>query len=249
MFKKIFAGTALLLACCMAHASLIEYNGYSRDSSSNIVIGGGLEWLMWDVTKGMSINAALIHYASNGWELASNDQMTALFNAFEFGRSDWYSVEDVTLFSYVPWTPSETSRHSLFIQMFGMTFTTTCSSSIQVGCYISSDPYIRSSAIYGSDTDSNGLFKLASVNDDALRRYWGWSGNFELEQYHHEALLYNDYVTLSSTVAGHGIALVRQINSSPTTPLPVSVPTSLSLITLGLIGLAYRRRITRTYNA
>jgi len=38
-----------------AFAGLITYNGHTLDENTNIVTGGGLEWLQWTETKGQSV--------------------------------------------------------------------------------------------------------------------------------------------------------------------------------------------------
>ena len=70
MLKKILVASCLLVTSMASQATIISHFGYERDSASNIVRGGGLEWLMWDVTKGMSINEALAAY-SDGLPLIS----------------------------------------------------------------------------------------------------------------------------------------------------------------------------------
>ena len=75
MLMKTFIASCLLVTSMASQAAIISHYGYERDSASNIVTGGGLEWLKWDVTKGLSINAALAAYSADGWMLASNSQM------------------------------------------------------------------------------------------------------------------------------------------------------------------------------
>lgn len=75
--------------CSTSYASLITYESYSRDSNDIVVTGGGLEWLMWNQTYGLSASEAVTRYESSGWSIATNAQMANLFNSFRFGETDF----------------------------------------------------------------------------------------------------------------------------------------------------------------
>jgi len=240
MIKKIMLASCVLVASMTSQAALISYNGYERDTAKNYVTGGGLEWLKWDVTKGMSINSALSAYESQGWRLASNDDMAILFNQFKFGKSDWHALENVVQSHSTPWgSGDELSSHVAFISLFGVINTVDsywyCRESRRVDCTPPHDAYTMVAALYGHDSNKNGLFNFASIFDD-----YSWideNGTLFLENGH--ALKFADHYHSSFYTLNSGVALVRDI-----TPDPVAVPTPgpIGLLALGLLALGYRRR-------
>ena len=119
MFKKIVLASFLIVTSMASQAALISYNGYERESDTKIVKGGGLEWLMWDVTNGKTITYALGEYS--GWRLASNKDMGNLFNTFGFGRSHWASNESVGEYAEIAHSPNIEGSHFKFIELFGNT--------------------------------------------------------------------------------------------------------------------------------
>lgn len=220
MVKKFFIGAILILTSSLTQASLIEYNGYSRDSSSNIVTGGGLEWLMWDVTMGMSINSALAAYSVDGWALASNIQMADLFNVFQFGKTDWLADEGLQQSAGQPY--GSITNHDGFITLFGHTYLSQCELTQSSGCYSRDNPYIISRAIYGSDANGDSLFNLARVSSDALIL----ENNFQS----FGASLSRDLVSNTEVSSFTGIALVRK---SATVP----APNTFGILVLGIAAL------------
>lgn len=238
MLKKLVLMSGLLLTSLSAQATLISHFGYERDSASNIVTGGGLEWLKWDVTKGMSINSALASYASQGWRLASNDEMAFLFNQFKFGKSDWHANESVTQSIQLPWNSGDAlSSHAMFTNLFGVTRTFSCSLDGRTTlCWSDSDPQLYSLALFGADSNRNGMYNMALVQDDAHRV--GSDPRVRLTFDNHEASLSSDLWS-PDTSAYRGVALVRNY-----VPDNVAVPTpgSIGLLALGLVALGYRRR-------
>ena len=76
----------MLVIATSSAASLISYNGYSLDTSTNIVSGGNYEWLQWSKTAGVSVddfNAGIDNsYAMEGWQLADQADIASLFNDF-----------------------------------------------------------------------------------------------------------------------------------------------------------------------
>ncbi len=237
MFKKIVFASCLLAASVGSYAGVLSHSGYVRDSGSNIVKGGGLEWLTWDTTKGMSVSTALQHYASEGWAVASNQQMATLLNAFDFGKTDWRADGQNWQTVYTPWTQTETSHHNAFLDLFGRTFQTTniCTSIHVDFCFYANDSQIYSYAFFGIGISDSNKFNLAHVTDDFS--YVG--GNGALQRGDYSALLYADS-GLSTVQYDHvGVALVRPFKADPT---PVNAPTSLGLLTLAFIALGVRRR-------
>lgn len=237
MLRKFFVLAGLLLASVSAQAAVIEYKGYSRDSSSNIVTGGGLEWLKWDVTKGMSIQSALAAYSADGWTLASNSQMAGLFNDFQFGKNDWSDVESESQSSWDVSFNSATNVATSFFQIFGQMSTISdngqvCSYFINKECNYPGYTYRGTAALFGNDADGDFNYNQAFVMNGLL--YVRADENFA---YRIIAELDSDHVVSYWGYEDVGVALVRAVQ-----PIPVSLPGSLSILALGLAGLAYRRR-------
>ena len=78
--RRMLLALALMATAHQSPAAPISFAGYSWDGSSNVVIGGGLQWLRWTETDGMSIDTAKATYGGDGWVLASNVQMAARFS-------------------------------------------------------------------------------------------------------------------------------------------------------------------------
>lgn len=87
-FFKLISVAAALVLSAGANAELISYNGYTLNTDTNIVTGGGLEWLQWTETEGMSVNDALSTH--NGWRIATSTDVTNLINSFNFGLTSTY---------------------------------------------------------------------------------------------------------------------------------------------------------------
>ncbi len=238
MLKKLVILSGLLLTSVTAHATIISHFTYERDSASNIVTGGGLEWLKWDVTKGMTINSALAKHAAQGWRLASNQEIAALFNTFQFGSNIFTGDENNGLFHQSPWSVSEASNHNMFLEIFGTTFASPplCRAGEVDSCYASSDALNESNAIYGSDNDNDGGYKSASVRDDYT--YLRGSALPPVKA-NAGAYLSPDNVTVNTSGPGYGVALVRTYNMEPSV---VPTPGTTGLLALGLVALGYRRR-------
>jgi len=232
MLKKILIASCLLVTSMASQANLISYYGYERETGSNVVTGGGLEWLKWDVTKGMSINSALAQYSGEGWTLASNVQMAAMFNVFQFGMSfsignpDWNADETAMQLRAEPTQLSNfPSVYKQFIELFG--WTRNCG--VQCGTPWTEENF--ASAMFGSDDNHNDMYNIAKVRYDDF----AWRGLFQPR-----ATLYPDYAFPQLGDRYMGVALVRVTNVNMPTPVPL--PASLSLLALGLAGLGLRRR-------
>ncbi len=227
MIKKIMLASCLVVTSMTSHAALISYNGYERDTANNYVTGGGLEWLMWDVTTNKSINGALAEYGADGWLLATNVQMASMFNVFKFNNTVWTATENILQNASSPWAAAEDGPYHAFLQLFGYTRRDTIT-------YQVTDPLDLVAAVYGSDDDHDGLYKLARVSDDAIDHDNNMSDA--------EASLQRSFPRSADYVSGPyvGVALVRDARVLP--PPQVSLPGSLSLLALSLVALGFRRR-------
>jgi hypothetical protein len=237
MLKKLVIMSGLLLTSLTANATLIAHSGYARDSASNIVTGGGLEWLKWDVTKGMSINSALATYTAHGWRLASNKEMAALFNTFLFGPYVFTDDNETPQSTSSPWSLSEATNYNKFIELFGTTSSTplVCNAVQTTWCNAPTDLDVRSMAMFGTDANQNGRFQRAEVQDDYTYIY----GDRLLYTPQSVALFQGESYTGGYTSQNAGVALVRTFD---TAPVAVPTPGSIGLLALGLVALGHRRR-------
>lgn len=94
-------------------SSLISNDyGYDLDESTNIVTGGGLEWLQWDETVGMTVGQAITEYGVDGWRLATSTEMSNLLNSFFNVNTNSLLDLDISI---------KNSHIADFIDMFGVT--------------------------------------------------------------------------------------------------------------------------------
>lgn len=209
-----------------ANASLITFNGYTLDTDTDIVTSKDLEWLQWDVTIGESIDSALlsdgqfngVRYGA-GWRLATNAEMPRLFDAFGFVSGP---NEDNAYSTFLPYVPdSDDTNFSRFISLFGIT------NEISGGRYGTGLNSVQSSyAFFGSDANGNGLFNLASVNDDFIL-----DGN---ERVYSAFTTFDGYGRDVATVSfKSGVALVRATS--------VNEPSNFALSIVGLLILIRMR--------
>jgi hypothetical protein len=227
MFKKLLP-LLFLFAGFQANASII-FNGYTHDTSTDIVTGGGLDWLQWDYTIGQSIDTALAGAATSayggGWALASNAQMAGLFNSFGFGA--FGTVEHSTYRFSDPFTSSEdavTDNELAFISMFGDTYL--------AGGFAScagAECYQEARALYGSDADGDNFFNRALVYDDYRLMF----GTRQTLQSGFIELNVDQWANWIGDVRS-GVALVRAAS--------VPEPSIFALFGLGLVGIGFARR-------
>lgn len=239
MLKKVLLASCLLVTAMTSQAALISYNGYQRDSTSNIVRADGLEWLKWDQTKGMSVNQALEKYAEQGWMLADFNQANTLFNAFKFGKTDWnYTGKNID--NQMVWDQSEVSAHNDFIKLFGFTMSyDTCNEQTIGMCFLENDPWLGTAAFFTGVNSSPRSVSVMQITDDATVR----NTQLTFSTLNANAMIRQGDSMQSKTrgFRDNGVALVR-VAAQPAAP--VSAPVSLSLLALGLIALGLRRQKT-----
>lgn len=128
MKNKGLLTTLLLLlysSCFYTNASLISHNGYSYDSSSNIVKGESLDWLRLELTNGNSISSFLnneLVYSTNDWRIATSYEVEGLFNDL-FPSVNWNltsSPNNLEIYKRYSFQGNN-SPTSNFIELFGYT--------------------------------------------------------------------------------------------------------------------------------
>jgi hypothetical protein len=222
-FWKLTSAVSGLVLSASANAAILSYGGYTHDTTTNIVTGNGLEWLQWDATLGWSINSIQSQLGTlegGGWSVASNAQMTQLFNAFDFGitfDTDESTSQSVST-GYNHLAGSIADPDLAFISMFSETYQTGGYWYCHAGHCLK-----QSIAIYGQDLNNNGLYNLATVRDD----YQDASTGRHIDGL---ARLSADYLNERDGDWSYGIALVREVS-------PVPVPAVLWLFGSGLLGL------------
>ncbi|MDC8829877.1 PEP-CTERM sorting domain-containing protein [Alteromonas gilva] len=244
MLKKLLVSVCALAFCHNASAALVSYNGYTLNESTNIVTGGGLQWLQWDLTIGQSVDDALAIYASQGWTIATNVQMAALFNTFVFGANTalyngsinpanvpvtngvWDTDENTTQYTYNrDGATIATDPEKQFVALFGQTYLNFPTATQ------ASNPYEYSAAWFGIDQDGDGFHNVARVSDEYLRT--GQTvANRGLTRLANDSILAEDIGNQT------GVALVRAAN--------VPEPAGILLFALGILGLRAVRGKRRT---
>lgn len=223
-----------------SQAALITHNGYTLDTSNNIITGGGFEWLNWTETAGHSIFSALA--ANAGWELATNEQMINLLTDFFPGNS---LSTDENLVGNGHTGASEAALDddiSKFQDIFGITFSVDdfCDA---VKCRDYAHPWSIVKSLYGSDLDGDGLFNMAEIRvslsyTDTRISDGAWVGSGSSFG---GVILTQDLPgrTINySTGPTVGVALVRDIKSITLVPEPTSLP----LLMLGFLVAFFKFR-------
>ena len=216
--------TMALSAITLSAISLSSQAGlitdYSLNSETNIVTdsGNNLEWLQWSVTGGQSLDEALAMYASEGWQLASGEQIAGLFNTFDFSYGNFVWQDGVSNQNDSPQdgaTESGDDRELIFVSLFGRT--------------LRRNGWQYSGALFGFG-DNDNTYHWAAAYDD-----WGFgsSGTYNPGQ---NSLRFNDS-DITDVQSQLGVALVRSADIAE-----VPEPSALALFGLALAGMTLRRR-------
>jgi hypothetical protein len=217
----------------LANAALITHNNYTLNPSTNIVTHtDGTEWLQWDETKGMSISGALRRYASEGWVLAGNTQMSELLSDFGFNVSIDENIETVFQSPETRTTDDEWIDH--LQALFGVHKLWEGDDYDRgVGVNANAVTYVN----YGSDLDGDLKYsRLIAETDFLIIADDRWGGpDYIYDIYGYAAVVQYDHggPTADTVDPLFGVALVR-VTSVPE-------PSTLAIFALGMIGLASRR--------
>ena len=198
---KLCFALAILFTASQVSAISSYPTWYSDASIGDSIEYNGLEWLTWDKTTNMSITDALSVYSNDGWRLASNTEVCTMFDSlFALNDVGFNPIENVTQST---WDPATHENASYFFDYFGLT-DYACEPTGYYGCQA------WSAALFGDDSDSDGLYNLASFN------YTKWDDNsdstavLESDQY----LSTEKFSTLENSdfrSYGTGVALVRSL--------------------------------------
>lgn len=221
MAKKIMLFFSLIFFSQVVSAGIIEFNGYSRDENSKVVVGGGLQWLKWDQTTGLSINQALDKYSKRGWELASFSQVQSLFNSFRFGKADWNDTRYSWQSHYTLWVDSQLYAQDAFLMLFGVTSNT--------------DNRQNSIAFHGGINDAAtnvGRSYIHGKYQPVVR------GKPSGDPYLYAEIEHKSPWNRDDSWWGLGIALVKTTTPNNQVPLP----SPIAIISLGYLVLIYRSR-------
>lgn len=243
---KLLLSIAALSLSFNSSASLIEYAGFSRDTSSNIFQGQNLDWRFaneHDFNRGLSSNGKFTS-DSLGWRTASNAEVAAMLNTFDIQSvGSFVADENINQGGISGWAGFKFDNIFNFYAILSGNYP-----HISVGDSITSIwgfPSIR----FGDDQDGDGKLNIIS----GFAEWLNWD-NIPLEYRSPiedavfnpvtgmlmmpDSILFDFHFDSYDNGSG-SFLLVRETNY--TTPVPE--PISLILIGFGLLGLATVRRI------
>jgi hypothetical protein len=220
MVKQLVCILFFLWVSNSATAALITHNGYTLNEDTNIVTGGGLDWLQWDETTGMTIENIINDHNFDGWSVATETQVFSMYsNLFKF------LSPSLTL----DYASENANKMDTIIQLFGSTF----QHSNHHPSYVYAGSLEYAQATYSTGTGYSGIgiygeytFTKSPIQIDPTSAY---------EEYGAHVTVGNDYNWHYNTVdPASGVVLVKDVNQVPE-------PSSLAIFALGIIGLASRR--------
>lgn len=231
--KRLFIALLLSISCSQTNAALVTYNNYTLIEEANIVTAGAIEWLQWDVTRGMSIDTALDIFGTDGWTLATQADMAGLFNDFVLSaRNPWDEDENTAQIARDRFNLGDdinTDPELQFLKLFGHTY------EYLSPYHVGFDREQYSTALFGEDADGDGLYNIAEVHDD-----------FFMDEAFEAGSSFMDRDLYSATESDRfvGVALVRTVSavSDIGTLNAVSAPGSALMLLAGLCSLVRLRK-------
>ena len=217
-----------------ANAALITHNGYTLDTDTKIVTDGTTSWLQWSETYGMSFNEISSQYLNNGWQIAGQSNMAALFSAF-FPQRAWDSDPSTGQDYGTGWNASEDSPFLDFVELFGR----------QVNSFVNSDPsdpHTQTSAAFGRIVHPTLGAGFSQYSPAVIRDDWTRCDNTDCSQTSTQsssALLQRRIFTTSDdNQITFGWALIR----TSSTAQPISEPHNIFLLLSGVF-LLFRKKL------
>jgi hypothetical protein len=228
MVKKLL-GSFLITAFVSfpAHSQLISHSGYTLDTQTNIVTGGGLEWLQWDETAGLSVTVALSENV--GWRMASASEMNGLLIDLDVTITvfdDPDTSDSANPHSYKWLGFDDRTEHEDFIELFGTT-----------GYYDSDNTRAYTQAVIGNDDDDDGYhrtFTASADYEDLAQPQFGNTVDYSFIGF--------DNIGKDFAASDRGIALVRDLYSVPELSASAAPISALLLSALLCLGLERRRK-------
>lgn len=183
-----------LLLSCFSQAANIEFAGYQYKYDSGYVESQELQWLRWDIwntydgtfaphtleqaLEDLSDGIVNEVYVGKGWELASNQQVASLFNAFGFADSSghiwnetfstrsqmWDDEEHTTQRTGIVDSAEISFTTDIFIEIFGANKHNIYDYCEDGVCWL--DIAATSIVRFGYDNNQNGRVNWAYVSND-----------------------------------------------------------------------------------
>lgn len=213
MLGKTLYGAIICFIVSTTHATTIEHFGYSLNTETNIVTGGGLEWLQWDETTQMKPVNALSSYggvdglSGGNWRIATTADIHSLFNNFFLSYDyTWElpsSIKDTLNLGGKAYSVTPANH---FISLFGENWR---SSGYSKGI---DDKYRHSRAIFGCGDIVSNMCGRVAVNDA-----WSYAHNAS-----HPGQAIRDRANLGSLDSFDGAGGIALVRSTSAVPLPAA---------------------------
>ena len=166
--KLISLGVLCLTLALPLQAALVSYNGYTLDTDTKIVTGGGFEWLQWTETINMSVLDDFSSLAGGGWRVASNADMAGLYSDF-FPSVSWGADENTAQANNINTVYGDGVDQSLiFGDLFGWTNTNNDVFVPTNQIRLDYDGLHITNALFGEDTDNDAQINQAFVISEYL---------------------------------------------------------------------------------
>lgn len=244
-FYKGLFGALVCVLSNFANAGIISHKGYELVSNSNIIADPyGFEWLRWSETSGIKdLYETYLAYTSEGWQLATNFQMSRLFNDFDFGVE--FDADPSTT-QYLRFNDGPVqdmnSPTLIFLDLFGSTITKGyVSYDEESGRYFEEGDKIGITAMFADNYTNRGQYlNTATVSDDHYFHF-KYSDNGELidNEGYFDGIV-GLYSASGADLFGENnisFAFVRELSNSE-----VHEPRGLFILTLLFFGMLQRLR-------